>query len=41
MLWFSGSFVLHLTWGIVLGFVMHYGLRSENSTGYARRDGEV
>ena len=26
VLWFAGSFVLHLTWGIVLGFVMHYGL---------------
>ena len=26
ILWFAGSFVLHLTWGIVLGFVMHYGL---------------
>jgi hypothetical protein len=26
VMWFAGSFVLHLTWGIVLGFVMHYGL---------------
>jgi len=26
VLWFVGSFVLHLTWGIVLGFVIHYGL---------------
>ena len=26
VLWFVGSFVLHLTWGIVLGFAMHYGL---------------
>ncbi len=26
VLWFAGSFVLHLTWGVVLGFVMHYGL---------------
>jgi hypothetical protein len=26
VLWFAGSFVLHLIWGIVLGFVMHYGL---------------
>ena len=26
VLWFAGSFVLHLIWGIVLGLVMHYGL---------------
>lgn len=25
VLWFAGSFVLHLTWGIVLGLVTYYG----------------
>ena len=33
LLWFAGSFVLHLTWGIVLGFVMHYGLLDKSVTG--------
>jgi hypothetical protein len=33
VLWFAGSFVLHLTWGIVLGFVMHYGLLDKSVTG--------
>jgi len=33
VLWFAGSFVLHLTWGIVLGFVMHYGLLAKSVTG--------
>jgi len=33
VLWFAGSFVLHLTWGIVLGFVMHYGLLAKSLTG--------
>lgn len=32
VLWFAGSFVLHLTWGIVLGFVMHYGLLVKSVT---------
>jgi hypothetical protein len=31
ILWFGGSFVLHLIWGVVLGFVMRYGLRLENA----------
>ena len=30
VLWFAGSFVLHLTWGIVLGLVMHYGLLTKS-----------
>ncbi len=33
VLWFVGSFVLHLTWGIVLGFVMHYGLLAKSLIG--------
>lgn len=33
VLWFAGSFVLHLTWGVVLGFVMHYGLLAKSMTG--------
>ena len=33
VLWFAGSFVLHLTWGIVLGIVMHYGLLAKSVTG--------
>jgi hypothetical protein len=33
LLWFAGSFVLHLTWVIVLGFVMHYGLLNKSATG--------
>ena len=32
-LWFAGSFVLHLTWGITLGFVMHYGLLAKSLIG--------
>ncbi len=27
--WFIGALVMHLTWGIVLGLVIHYGLRSD------------
>jgi len=30
VLWFAGSFVMHLTWGIVLGFVLHYGLLAKS-----------
>jgi hypothetical protein len=41
MLWFAGSFVLHLALGIVLGFVMHYGLGTETQNGSVRRDREV
>jgi hypothetical protein len=33
VLWFAESFILHLTWGIVLGFVMHYGLLAKSLTG--------
>ena len=33
VLWFAGSFVLHLTWGIVLGLVMHYGLLTKSLIG--------
>ena len=33
VLWLIGSFVLHLIWGIVLGFVMHYGLLAKSATG--------
>ncbi len=35
VLWFAGSFVLHLTWGVVLGFVMHYGLLAKSLTASA------
>ncbi len=30
VLWFAGSFVMHLTWGIVLGLVLHYGLLAKS-----------
>lgn len=30
-LWFGGSFVMHLIWGIVLGLVVSYGLRIADS----------
>ncbi len=30
VLWFAGSFVMHLTWGIVLGLVLHFGLLTKN-----------
>jgi hypothetical protein len=30
VLWFAGSFVMHLTWGVVLGFVLHYGLLAKS-----------
>jgi hypothetical protein len=33
VLWFAGSFVLHLIWGIVLGFVLHFGLLAKSVTG--------
>jgi len=28
--WYSGSFIMHLIWGIVMGAVVGYGLRFEN-----------
>ena len=28
--WFSGSFVMHLLWGVVLGLVVSYGMRLAN-----------
>ena len=33
VLWFAGSFVMHLTWGIVLGLVLHYGLLTKRLPG--------
>src|SRR4030042_2733252 len=33
LLWFGGSCVLHLIWGVVLGEVMHHGLRAESLAG--------
>jgi hypothetical protein len=30
LLWFGGSFVMHLIWGIVVGAVVSYGLRFKN-----------
>jgi hypothetical protein len=33
VLWFAGSFILHLIWGNVLGFVMDYGLLAKSMTG--------
>ena len=31
LLWFGGSFVMHLMWGIVLGVIVSHGLRLETA----------